>query len=146
MLEYYSDTFIEYVSTPYIISDIFRFRIFCFLTLYLCAPMLSLLQKKPPKHWNTITLIPLNLNASLSSNDTMQRQLFPKDKMLHDIIKSDEFNKLLRADATTEEGQDYIAQYLMPKQIGRCSKTWGKKKDYISLLVRVNIGTPIPAP
>jgi hypothetical protein len=73
--------------------------------------MLSLLQKKPPQHWNTITLIPLNPNASLSSNDTMQRQLFPKDKMLHDINKSDEFKKLLRTDATTEEDQDYIAQY-----------------------------------
>ncbi len=79
--------------------------------MYLCAPTLSLLQKIPPKHWNTITLIPLNPNASLSSSDTMQRQLFPKDKTLHDIIKSDEFEKLLRTDATTEEGQYYIAQY-----------------------------------
>ncbi len=41
----------------------------------------------------------------------MQRQLFPKDKTLHDIIKSDEFKKLLRTDAPTEEGRDYIAQY-----------------------------------
>ncbi len=31
--------------------------------------------------------------------------------MLHDIIKSDEFQKLLGTDATTEEGQDHIAQY-----------------------------------
>jgi hypothetical protein len=31
--------------------------------------------------------------------------------MLHDIIKSDEFQKLLGADATTEEGQYYIAEY-----------------------------------
>ncbi len=42
----------------------------------------------------------------------MQKQLFPKDKMLHDIIKSDEFQKLLGTDATTEEGQDYIAELL----------------------------------
>ncbi len=31
--------------------------------------------------------------------------------MLHDIIKSDEFKKLLKIDTTTEEGQDNIAQY-----------------------------------
>jgi hypothetical protein len=73
--------------------------------------MLSLLQKKQPKHWNKITLIPLNPYASLSNNNTMQRQLFPKDKTLHYIIKSDEFQKLLGTDATTEEGQDYIAEY-----------------------------------
>ncbi len=72
--------------------------------------MLSLLQKKPPKHWNTITLIPLNPNASLN-NDTMQRQLFPKDEVLHNTIKSIEFQRLLGTDATTKEGQDYIAEY-----------------------------------
>ncbi len=87
MLEYYSDTSTEYVSTPSIISNIFRFWIFCFLTLYLCAPMLSLLQTKPPKHWNTITLIPLNPNASLSSNDTIQRQLFPRTKRYMTLLK-----------------------------------------------------------
>jgi hypothetical protein len=85
--------------------------------------MLSLLQKKPPKHWNTIILIPLNSNASLSSNDTMQRQLFPKDKMLHDIINNEEFKKLLRTDATTEEGQDYIAQHYDVKTDWEALKT-----------------------
>jgi hypothetical protein len=93
--------------------------------LYLCAPMLSLLQKKTPKHWNTITLIPLNPNASLNGNDTMQRQFFPKDKMLHDIIKSDEFKKLLRTDASTEEGQDYTAQYYDTKTDWEALKNLG---------------------
>jgi hypothetical protein len=41
----------------------------------------------------------------------MQRQIFPKDKMLHNTIKSIEFQRLLGADATTKEGQDYIAEY-----------------------------------
>ncbi len=41
----------------------------------------------------------------------MQRQLFPKDKTLHNIIKSIEFQTLLGTDATTKEGQDYIAEY-----------------------------------
>jgi hypothetical protein len=96
--------------------------------LYLCAPTLSLLQKKPPKHWNTITLNPLNPNASLSSNDTMQRQFFPKDETLHDIVKSDEFKKLLRTDTTTEEGQDYIAQYYDAETDWEALKNWGEKK------------------
>jgi hypothetical protein len=96
--------------------------------LYICAPTLSLLQKKPPKQWNTITLIPLNPNASLSSNDTMQRQLFPKDETLHDIIKSDEFKKLLRTDATTEEGQDYIAQYYDVEKDWEVLKKLGREK------------------
>ncbi len=40
----------------------------------------------------------------------MQRQLFPKDKMPHNTIKSIEFYRLLGTDATTKEGQDYIAE------------------------------------
>jgi hypothetical protein len=94
--------------------------------------MPSLLQKKQPKHWNTITLIPLNPNASLSNNDTMQRQLFPKDKMLHDIIKSDEFQKLLGTDATTEEGQDYIAEYYEIAKDWKALKKQGKEKGTIT--------------
>ncbi len=96
--------------------------------MYLCATTLSLLQKKQPKYWNTITLIPLNPNASLSNNYTMQRQLFPKDKMLHDIIKSDEFQKLLGTDATTEEGQDYIAEYYVVAKDWKVLKKQGKEK------------------
>ncbi len=131
MLEYYSDTSIEYVSTPSIISYIFRFWIFCFLILYLCAPMLSLLQKKPPKHWNTITLIPLNPNASLSSNDTMQRQLFSKDKMLHDIIKSDEFKKAIK-NRRNYRGRSRLHCTILWcwNRLGGTQKTGARKKDY----------------
>jgi hypothetical protein len=89
--------------------------------------MLSLLQKNQPKHWNTITLFPLNSNASLSNNDTMQRQLFPKDKTLHDIIKSEEFQKLLGTDATTEERQDYIAEYYEVAKDWKALKKQGKE-------------------
>ncbi len=94
--------------------------------------MLSLLQKKQPKHWNTIKLIPLNPNASLRNNDTMQRQLFPKDEMLHDIIKSDEFQKLLGTDPTTEEGQDYIAEYCEVAKDWKVLKKRGKEKGTIA--------------
>jgi hypothetical protein len=94
--------------------------------------MLSLLQKKQPKHWNTITLIPLNPNTLLSNNNNLQRQLFPKDKMLHDIIKSDEFQKLLGTDATTEEGQDYIAEYYEVTNNWKALKKQGEAKGTIA--------------
>ena len=41
----------------------------------------------------------------------MQRAFFPKDNTLFDIMKSDEFKKLLATDASTHEGQDFIAAY-----------------------------------
>jgi len=41
----------------------------------------------------------------------MQRAFFPKDDTLFDIMKSDEFKKLLATDASTNEGQDFIAAY-----------------------------------
>jgi hypothetical protein len=93
--------------------------------------MLSLPQKKPPKHWNTITLIPLNSNASLN-NDTMQRQLFPKDETLHNTIKSIEFQRLLGTDATTKEGQDYIAEYYNVATNWKELKKQGEEKGTIA--------------
>jgi hypothetical protein len=61
----------------------------------------------------------------------MQRQLFPKDKTLHDIIINDEFKKLLGTDATTEEGQDYIAQYYDVKTDWEALKKLGQEKKTI---------------
>ncbi len=48
--------------------------------------------------------------------------------MLHDIIKSDEFKKLLRTDTTTEEDQDYIAQYYDVKTDWEVLKKLGQEK------------------
>ena len=62
----------------------------------------------------------------------MQRQLFPKDKTLHDIIKSDEFQKLLGTDATTEEGQDYIAEYYEVAKDWKVLKKQGEEKGTIA--------------
>jgi hypothetical protein len=58
----------------------------------------------------------------------MQRQLFPKDEVLHGIIKSDEFKKLLRTDTTTEDCQDYIAQYYDVNTDWEALKTLGREK------------------
>ncbi len=57
---------------------------------------------------------------------------FPKDETLHDIIKSDEFQKLLGTDATTEEGQDYIAEYYEVAKDWKVLKKQGKEKGTIA--------------
>jgi hypothetical protein len=93
--------------------------------------MLFLLQKKQPKQWNTITLIPLNPNASLN-NDTMQKQLFPKDKTLHNTIINDELQRLLRTDATTKKGQDYIAGHYDVATTWEELKKQGEEKGTIA--------------
>jgi hypothetical protein len=62
----------------------------------------------------------------------MQRHFFPVDKTLHDIIKSDEFQKLLETDATTEEGQDYIVQYYEVATDWKAFKKQGGKKGTIA--------------
>jgi hypothetical protein len=41
----------------------------------------------------------------------MQRAFFPKDDTLFNIMRSDEFKKLLATDASIIEGQDFIAAY-----------------------------------
>ncbi len=41
----------------------------------------------------------------------MQRAFFPKDDTLFNIMRSGEFKKLLATDASTNEGQDFIAAY-----------------------------------
>ncbi len=58
---------------------------------------------------NIIQLTPLSLNVSLATEDFIQRALFPKDDTLFNTMRSDEFEKLLATDASTIEGQDFIA-------------------------------------
>jgi hypothetical protein len=52
--------------------------------------------------------------------------------MLHDIIKSDEVQKLLGTDPTTEEGQDYIAQYYEVATDWKALKKQGEEKGTIA--------------
>ncbi len=76
-------------------------------------------------------MIPLNPNASLN-NDTMERQLFPKDKTLQNTIKSIEFQSLLGTDATTKEGQEYIANYYKIATNWEENKKQGEEKGMIA--------------
>ena len=63
------------------------------------------------KKSNIIKLTPLNPYVSLAREDFIQRAFFPKDDALFNIMRSDEFKKLLATDASTIEGQDFIAGY-----------------------------------
>jgi hypothetical protein len=63
------------------------------------------------KKSNIIQLTPLNPNVSLARKDFIQRAFFPKDDTLFNIMSSDKFKKLLATDASTNEGQDFIAGY-----------------------------------
>lgn len=44
-------------------------------------------------------------------NEKVKRKLFPTDDRLHDIVCGDEFQKLIQTDASTEKGQQFIAEY-----------------------------------
>jgi hypothetical protein len=60
------------------------------------------------------------------------KRTFPIDGTLHDIIKSDEFQKLLGTDATTEEGQDNIAEYYEVAKDWKALKKQDKEKGTIA--------------
>ncbi len=60
------------------------------------------------------------------------KTFFPEDETLHDIIKSDEFQKLLGTGATTEEGQDYIVQYYEVTTDWKVLKKQGEEKGTIA--------------
>ncbi len=46
-----------------------------------------------------------------AESDTVKRKLFPTDDKLIEMIKSDAFKHLLQMDASTEDGQKYVANY-----------------------------------
>ncbi len=60
---------------------------------------------------NIIQLTLPNLNVSLAREEFIQRAFFPKDETHFNIMSSDRFKKLLATDASTIEGQEFIAEY-----------------------------------
>jgi hypothetical protein len=60
---------------------------------------------------NIVELTPLNPNVSLGKDDFLQRAMFPVDDKLHTLVHSDEFKQLLLTDASTDDGQAFIATY-----------------------------------
>ena len=60
---------------------------------------------------NIVELTPLNPNVSLGKDDFLQRAMFPVDDKLHTLVHSDEFKQLLLTDASTDDGQDFLATY-----------------------------------
>ncbi len=60
---------------------------------------------------NIVKLTPLNPNVSLGKVDYLQRPMFPSADKLKNIVTSDEFQRLLLTDASTDDGQDFLADY-----------------------------------
>ncbi len=70
-----------------------------------------LFEKMKVKTTNIVQLTPLNPNVSLGKDDFLQRAMFPSDNTLKSIVYSDEFQQLLLTDASTTDGQDFLATY-----------------------------------
>ena len=70
-----------------------------------------LYHKMRVKTTNIIKLTPLNPNVSLGKEYYLRRDMFPCDNKLKNIVYSDEFQQLLLTDASTKDGQDFLASY-----------------------------------
>ena len=63
------------------------------------------------KTTNIVELTPLNPNVSLGKDDFLLRAMFPVDDKLKNLVQSDEFQQLLLTDASTDDGQAFLATY-----------------------------------
>ena len=70
-----------------------------------------LYHKMRVKTTNIINLTPLNPNVSLGKDVFLRRAMFPSDDKLKSIVYSDDFQQLLLTDASTKDGQDFLADY-----------------------------------
>ena len=68
-------------------------------------------QQMKVKTNNIVELTPLNPNVSLGKDDFLQRAMFPVDNKIHTLLHSNEFKQLLLTDASTDDGQDFLATY-----------------------------------
>ncbi len=60
---------------------------------------------------NIITLLPLNPNISLTTNDSLSKAFSPSNDTLSRIVNSEEIQMLPVTNAATKTGQDYIIKY-----------------------------------
>ncbi len=74
-------------------------------------PLVFWLQKMKVKTNNIVELTPLNPNVSLGKDDFLQRAMFPVDDKLNTLVHLDEFKQLLLTDASTDDGQTFLATY-----------------------------------
>lgn len=87
--------------------------------------------KDKKEKWNSILLKPLNPNVGLE-NDTVKRKLFPTDDKLYELVCSDKFKELLQTDASTEDGQQRVAEYYGVKAVWERSMSSQKSNDDMS--------------
>ena len=70
-----------------------------------------LYHKMKVKSTNINNLTPLNPNVSLGKDNYLQQAMFPSDNKLKSIVHSDKFRQLLLTDASSKDGQDFLAGY-----------------------------------
>lgn len=87
--------------------------------------------KDKKEKWNSIVLKPLNPNVGLE-DDTVKRKLFPTDEKFHELVCSDKFKELIQTDASTEEGQQRVAEYYDVKDAWEKSMASQKNNDDMS--------------
>ena len=87
--------------------------------------------KDKKEKWNSIVLKPLNPNVGLE-DDTVKRKLFPTDEKFHELVCSDKFKELIQTDASTEEGQQRVAEYYDVKEAWEKSMASQKSNDDMS--------------
>ncbi len=63
------------------------------------------------KTTNIVKLTSLNPNVSLGKDDFLLKPMFLSDDKLKNLVTSDEFRRLLLTDASTDDGQDFLAVY-----------------------------------
>ena len=87
--------------------------------------------KDKKEKWNSIVLKPLNPNVGLE-DDTVKRKLFPTDEKFHELVCSDKFKELIQTDASTEEGQQRVAEYYDVKEAWEKSMASQNSNDDMS--------------
>jgi hypothetical protein len=92
----------------------------------------SLRLKEIMTKWNTIHLIPLNPNVTLTEKDGLKRPLFIHDDLCFKTVTSKPFKDLLLTDPTTQEGQDLIAEHFDITDTWKKNQRYGTKKGLIS--------------
>ena len=73
----------------------------------------------------------MNPNVGLE-DDTVKRKLFPTDEKFHELVSSDKFKELIQTDASTEEGQQRVAEYYDVKDAWEKSMASQKNNDDMS--------------
>jgi hypothetical protein len=79
-----------------------------------------------------IKLVTMNPDVSLAEKDVLKRPLFRDDNKLFTRVMSEEFQKILRTDPTTEDGEAKVAHYFDIADEWAKVKEKGTRRGHIS--------------